>query len=117
MGLDMFMLAHKDETNESTEIGYWRKHNALHAWFEDRFRQLNPDFQEAFNCVPFPMTTEILDDLETSIKNNDLKPRERFFWGSTNYNPAEDAPYDLEIVAKAREYLTQGYQVAYDSWW
>ena len=45
MGLDMYL--HK---RQSEEIGYWRKHNRLHGFFEEMWRERNPDAQDDFNC-------------------------------------------------------------------
>lgn len=117
MGLDMYMFARKKEVEGPEEVAYWRKHNALHGWFEARYRKENPDFDQDFNCVDMPLTEELLTDLETDIKAKALTPTSGFFFGNTNYDPSEDAQYDLDAIQNARARLAEGEEVFYYSWW
>lgn len=113
MGLDMYFMAVQPK-----EIAYWRKHNALHHWFEEEAKRLGLIEDAAdFNLVHVPLTTELLDRLETDIRNGALVPTEGFFFGGTNYDPKEDMEEDLKAIATAREHLAKNQEVYYTSWW
>jgi hypothetical protein len=32
----------KTKIEDQKEIGYWRKHNRLHGWFEEQYFKYNP---------------------------------------------------------------------------
>lgn len=99
MGLDMYLLGAKAEFHQHdynigmvktmTEIGYWRKANAIHKWFVD-------NVQDGIdNCQPHEFSTEILNDLkelcqevlDDNSKAEDLLPTQSgFFFGPTEYD-------------------------------
>ena len=118
MGLDMFAFAHKSEDlagdEKPIEIAYWRKFNALHGWMEDLYKGRGN--AAVFNCVELPLLKEDLDRLEDDVKNKRLTERQGFFWG--NY-PPDDEDYEsvLVFIRKARDYMNNGYDIYYDSWW
>lgn len=61
MGLDMFLHKVKRE-----EVAYWRKANAIHAWFE---RNLNlDDDEEIENCKDYLVSKEDLEKLVRDCK-------------------------------------------------
>ena len=124
MGLDMYAFYATPEDHASVNDGgegtryefmYWRKHNALHKWMEDKFYEKGGEGE--FNCVSLVLTNEDLDELESDIKENNLTPTKGFFFGSTDYDPSYNADEDLDFISKAREHLKDGMVVMYDSWW
>ena len=120
MGLDMwfFAKAEKESKVDPVELAYWRKHNALHDWFAQRAIAAGlVETRGDFNTVEVPLTTELLDDLEKDIKSHKLRPTGGFFFGTTDYDPAEEAESDLAYIERAREALAEGQYVYYDSWW
>lgn len=128
MGLDMYGFAEKDgaatriddDTYEKTtvqkKIGYWRKHNALHAWFEDLYERQGNSC-ESFNCVKVYVTPYDLDALETAVLDKDLTPKSGFFFGSVDYDIDDYKEDTLDFIDKARELLKDDWEVYYDSWW
>jgi hypothetical protein len=80
MGLDMYLMDAK-----GSELGYWRKANAIHGWMV-RQKAGNVD-----NCQNIPLTRDDLEQLrklclnvllnpETAQRN--LPPTSGFFFGS-----------------------------------
>lgn len=88
MGLDMYLFSKKDmEENSSSEIAYWRKFNALHAWFVHNVQN------DVDNCGNYPVTKEnlkeLLDTLKKITPENTSKTfpvQSGFFFGSTEYD-------------------------------
>ena len=116
MGLDMNLLSKKSlDSKETKEIFYWRKHNALHNWFSDLYRSKGGEGE--FNCVEVEITSADLDKLEKDLTEGNLIPVAGFFFGSTDYAPKENLERDLEAVKLAREAISNGEVVVYDSWW
>lgn len=68
MGLDMMLYK-----VERDEIAYWRKANAIHAWFE---RRLVPEGEEMEDCKPYYVGKEDLlalkSDCEKVLKASKL---------------------------------------------
>ena len=118
MGLDMYAGARVAGETETEEFAYWRKHNALHAFMDDRFREKGGG--DDFNCVDLVLSTRDIDRLETAINGRTLKPTSGFFFGDTNYTD-EDWEYhkkgDLAFIEKAREAHTKGLEVVYHAWY
>lgn len=98
------------------EIAYWRKHNNLHGWMENLYREKGG--VGTFNCTPVELTFDDLLRLQQDIvfKKN-LKPQEGFFFGSQEEYTYEDAECDLEFIGKAMYEIAIGNKVVYDSWW
>lgn len=108
-----------DAINDHLElIAYWRKHNALHGFFLDKWLaddagNVNPD---DFNCLYFPVTLVMLDELEARVKSGALTQREGFFWGS--YDISEECrDDDLKFIEDARAAIRAGDVVLYSCWW
>jgi len=89
MGLDMWLSRKKraDEMIESADVDlvYWRKANAIHAWFTQGV--------EEDNCARIPVSIEQVKELQKLCKDVVLgveKPEDAlptkagFFWGDTN---------------------------------
>lgn len=116
MGLDMYFRARPKQPTE--EIAYWRKHNALHHWFEQyAIAQKLVESPDDFNCVDVPLISELLDQLEADVREGKLEPTKGLFFGATEYDPKEYMEDDLAAIAKARERLAEGDDVVYTSWW
>ena len=130
MGLDMFafktqkLKQHKEDTGavildspeeETQELAYWRKFNALHNWMEQEYLERKGNSE--FNCVKMQLTEDTLNKLEQDCKDKKLIPVQGFFFGSQE--PVSDDEYQevLEFIAKAREAIKEGNSVYYDSWW
>lgn len=114
MGLDMYAFARKPGAEESVELAYWRKFNALHGYMEDLYRSRGG--METFNCVQLPLTEADLDNLEETLKGGALVPREGFFFGVQEIHE-EDVEATHQFIAAAREAIAEGKEVVYDSWW
>jgi hypothetical protein len=123
MGLDMFAYSVKPENDsdvsdleyaegERTEIAYWRKFNAFHAWMETLYKSKGGT--DSFNCVPVRLRLEDLNQLESDISN--LKPAEGFFFGPQEIYP-EDVDRLYLFIEDARDIINSGNMVYYNSWW
>jgi hypothetical protein len=135
MGLDMYAYTSKIkdlecETNpekqikdDATEIAYWRKHNRLHGWFENKWENKNSevDSSQPFNCVRYYISRSDLDELEFDLKGQLLPATQGFFFGEDSYTNEEEVKeqvaFDLDFVMKARKELEEGKHVYYTSWW
>jgi hypothetical protein len=81
MGLDQY--AHRRDSNgESTELSYWRKHNALQGWMEKLWAIKTGKSESDLNSQDLEITAEDLDQLWTSIKHQTLPKTQGFFFGS-----------------------------------
>ena len=107
MGLDMYLYGVKQEFEkhdyniggykESTEIGYWRKANAIHRWFVE-------NCQDGIdNCATYYVDEKDLRELRELCKmvlrrknkaSEILPTQEGFFFGIKDYD--EMYFYDIE---------------------
>lgn len=122
MGLDMTAYTKAKGAEETTEIQYWRKHNALHGLMEEIWRDkaelAGEDVSDVqFNCIPLQLTEADIDYIESQVVGETLPETEGFFFGADSRFSDEDKEADLEFIAKAREALAEGKEVFYDSWW
>jgi len=135
MGLDMYMYStdkHLDslevesrekkegEEEQEREIGYWRKHNRLHGWFEQKWCNRHNDVDTDFNCVRYYVSREDLLQLEKDVRDEKLPATQGFFFGDDSYSYEEyqeQKKEDLEIIDKAKKELEAGRYVYYSSWW
>ena len=126
MGLDMYAFAvNADSVGDATvdvalgdgadQISYWRKFNALHGWMEDLYRQKR-GLRHDFNCTTLRLDLSDLDRLEMDTGNNNLIPRNGFFFGAQEIYP-EDLESVATFVKVARQAIADGKAVFYDSWW
>lgn len=128
MGLDMYAFTvpaewagdtvtdyTPDSDRQSEELYYWRKFNTLHGWMEDLYREKG-GAKASFNCTTVRLNEVDLRRLEQDVFNNELKPRNGFFFGSQEIYP-EDLESVTDFIAKARQALADGKAVFYDSWW
>ena len=126
MGLDMYAFTVNADSvgdatvdvalgDTATEICYWRKFNALHGWMEDLYRQKGGS-KASFNCTTVRLTANDLDRLEMDTGNNKLVPINGFFFGVQEIYP-EDLESIADFVKLARQAISDGKAVFYDSWW
>lgn len=97
-------------------FAYWRKFNHLHGWMEKLYYSKGGK-ADSFNCVNVRLTEQDLDVLQKQAEAMSLKPTEGFFFGSYEEFSEDDQYAVLEFVNKAREAISNGYAVFYDSWW
>lgn len=133
MGLDMFAYSRAKEAQESTELQYWRKHNALHGLLEDMWNdkgqpipqwmldEFPDDFADdrviPFNGIEMELTPADIDYIEAAVKNHELPETEGFFFGADSRFDEHNKAGDLEFIVKAREAFARGEQVFYTSSW
>ena len=111
MGLDMYLYAERyvSDYNEEgkelsnklfeatgrritsirTEVGYWRKANAIHKWFVDNCQDGRDECQSTF--VPDEKLEELLETVKQVLADPKLAPQllpteSGFFFGSQEYD-------------------------------
>lgn len=112
MGLDMYLTRLPDADligPIAEEVMYWRKANAIHAWFVDNVQGGQDD------CSHYPVTPDQLSALlalvEQVLEDHTLAPdllptKQGFFFGSEEYD--ENYFMDLEKTkAKLHELLDE----------
>lgn len=130
MGLDMYAYKTKNAVDDSKEIkeenreeiAYWRKHNRLHGWFEQKFEEQNPHAVKEFNCERLWLTDDLLNELEKAIEGELLPETGGFFFGTDSYQydeaeKKEQKAYDLGFVEKAKKITKEGECIYYTCWW
>ena len=66
MGLDQ--NAYKvSQDGERVELAYWRKHNRLQGWMENKY--IDNGGTKEFNCVALELTLEDIEELDVVINN------------------------------------------------
>jgi len=132
MGLDQFAYAGIGDDKE--ELAYWRKHNRLHGWMEQLYRDKGNRVEEEglgndFNCQPVQLTLSDLEQLEAHVQDKSLPETGGFFFGHDSFGWEDESgkPYgdddyhyketDLEFIELARKAIAEGKEVYYDSWW
>ena len=124
MGLDQYA----DGLNKEF---YWRKHARLQVFMAREYDKQNPKEEKStdgdslghlgFNGGPLNITNEILDRLETAIKDNycDYFASDGFFWGQQFQE--EQVQYykrtDQQFLKAARKALKAGREVTYNCSW
>ena len=136
MGLDQYAYTKPSvDSEEETELAYWRKHNRLHGWMEKLWEKKGrPHFNDIenplgdFNCQPVELTLSDIEQLEAHVENKSLPETGGFFFGNDSFGWTDDdgneftegyyyKEDDLKFIALAREALQKGKKVFYDSWW
>lgn len=126
MGLDMYLTARRSGIEsveeEEQDVGYWRKANAIHAWFVDNVQ----DSQD--NCGDYDVTreqlTELLDTVNTVLSDLSkakalLPTRQGFFFGFYDYDDwyIENLNDTVKIIEKALTLVEEGWTISYYSSW
>ena len=137
MGLAQYAYSKPSvDSEEQTELAYWRKHNRLQGWmeqlWEDKGRPNNPKNANPmgnFNCIPVELTLSDLEQLEAHVVNKQVPETGGFFfgddsfsWEDENGNDYKGTDYyyketDLKFIAEAREAIQKGFKVFYNCWW
>ena len=134
MGLDMYasrrakiILVNSKKSNDKLnlsventsgqEIAYWRKHNRLHGWMEQLWRQKGNEGE--FNTEELLLELIDITNLEKSILKNELPTTEGLLFCSDSYEDYEENYMvdDLKFVKEARQAIMEGDEVTYNSWW
>ena len=102
------------EDEDFEDIAYWRKHHDLQGWMRKLYSEKGGESNE-FNCNKLLLDEEDLDNLEKDVREGNLPQTRGFFFGTGNTEGYVDI--DLEFIAKARKYISEGYDIVYDSWW
>lgn len=125
MGLDMYLQRkpRKDEDVDVVDLGYWRKANAIHAYFT---RDLE-DGEDNMRKVPVKRK-DLVDLKERCIKilaggpdvAKELLPTASgFFWGDTDYGEwyLDDIQHTLDTVSEVLEDWKPTDRVYYFAWY
>jgi hypothetical protein len=124
MGLDMYTYT-KDETTKQEEVDsliYWRKHNALHGWFEALWEQKgkpgvdNPE-TATFNGVELKLELADILRLEKDVKKHNLQGTQGFFFGEDSSADEYQYNKDIAFVALAKNAIIEEKEVYYNSSW
>jgi len=134
MGLDMYasrrakiILVNSKKSNDKLnlsvgktsyqEIAYWRKHNRLHGWMEELWREKGNGGE--FNSEELMLELIDIINLEKAIVNNELPETGGFYFGDDSYEKYEEHYMvdDLKFVKEARQAINDGDEVIYNSWW
>lgn len=108
----------------TTELGYWRKANAIHKWFVKNVQ----DGED--NCKPYYVELEQLEKLleavnavlaDTSKAHEILPTTSGFFFGNTDYNEwyfrdLEDTKEIIEKILGNRERM-KAWDIYYQASW
>lgn len=132
MGLDQYAYTRKSSRPKKTEvagslegdeeIAYWRKHYYLQNWMEAVWKNRNWPWiideygMSLFNCVDLELPWEDLDRLEIDILNRELSKTKKRSERDDEYRE-HDREHDLEFIRKARDAISNGYDVIYSSRW
>ncbi len=108
MGLDMYLQ--KSKKVEKEEVAYWRKANAIHAWFE---RNLCQEDEEIENCRPYYVSKEDLiklkKDCQTVLNSSKLVykevPYKKYDYDKKDYVESTTMANVLEDSSVAEELL------------
>ena len=97
-----------EQTDDSIEVGYWRKQYELDDYLIDLLRYREP-YDDGYNCVPLEMDehelNEVIDYLTQMIDEKDLYMRAAWVWDSRE-EYEEDLQESIEMFKKALSYLT-----------
>ena len=98
------------------DFAYWRKFNALHGWMEQLYRSKGGT--KEFNCTTVRLMSDDIARLESMAVAKALVPVAGFFFGDSDSPFSDEDKEDvLDFVKKAKEALTAGDAIVYDSWW
>jgi hypothetical protein len=119
MGLDQYATAvaatSKPPFSTSSELAYWRKHNALEGWMENLYRLKGGKGQ--FNGKKVELTSENIDLLESVVIDDALPATVGFFFGEDSSEDPSKKEETLKFIKDARSHLELGSKVFYSSSW
>ena len=107
MGLDQYAYSKPSEdSEEQTELAYWRKHNRLQGWMEQLWEDKGrPNFDPKyhgggigdFNCIPVELNLSDIEQLEAHIENKSLPETAGFFFGNDSYDWGDHLGNSVQI--------------------
>jgi len=95
------------------ELAYWRKHPNLHGWFQQEWESQGNT--GSFNGDELEITWDMLDRLESDVREERLPATRGFFFGDSSDDHYREQ--DLEFCREARASLFLGERVFYNSSW
>lgn len=101
------------DVEKPEEIAYWRKHPGLHDFMKNAWE--NAGNTGEFNGDELELTLDILYDLELAVKSRCLRATPGFFFGSDSSEYYHDT--DLKFIGDARQAISEGDLVFYNSSW
>lgn len=118
----------QDYDSKVFKIAQWRKHSDLQGWMENLWvtkRTLAGDPPQpsedgmfagdlGFNCEPVRLSLTDLEQLETAVNRDELPETSGFFFGRST---PERKDNDLVFIRTARDYIADGCDIYYTSWW
>jgi len=124
MGLDQYAYAikrsyndeTKTETTVKTEFFTWRKHNALEGYMAELYAAKTGDESE-FNCKTLKLVESDLNELQRAVETQQLPETQGMFFGDNTQFDEEQQEWDLKFIEKARDYIKEGHELEYTSWW
>ena len=128
MGLDQYAYKRKKgaKKDDTTEIMQWRKHNRLHGWMEQLWREKEvekgnyEDLRSVdFNCVRLRLKMKDLNRLAKDIANQNFPETQGFFFGTDSYDQYTEyyMESDIKFLWAAYRAIGNGEKVYYDCWW
>ena len=119
----LFELTGKRIISFRTEVGYWRKANAIHKWFVDNCQDGIDECQSTF--VSVEKLEELLELVNRVLADPKLAPEllptgSGFFFGSTEYGEyyIDDLQYTKELIEKVlNDESLNNYDFFYQSSW
>ena len=121
MGLDQYAYVSENgkHDDDSREIAYWRKHNRLQGWMENKY--IDNGGTKEFNCVAVELTLEDIEQLDVVINNKMLPETGGFFFGNDSYSEYDgeygDKETDRKFIKDAKAALDDGWKIVYSCWW
>lgn len=104
---DLITKSHWPSAYVKTEIGYWRKANAIHRYFVNTCANGEDECQDTYvereNLVELlNRCNRILENKSVELANELLPPESGFFFGSTEIDEYyfEDLQYTQELLTK-----------------
>jgi hypothetical protein len=95
------------------ELAYWRKHPNLHGWFQQEWESQGNT--GSFNGDELEITWDMLDRLESDVREERLPATRGFFFGDSSDDHYRER--DLSFCREARAALFLGERVFYNSSW
>lgn len=120
MGLDMYLTGRKDGVE--TDLGYWRKANAVHNFFVEVVQNGEDECQEIAVSVSdlHTLMNACRDVLDNPGEAESILPTVGgFFFGSTEYDSGyfDDIRHTIKVVEDALAFANEGGEVFYQSSW
>ena len=128
MGLDSYFYAVKkehvltdDEINfkinpdvKHDEFRYYRKHNQLHGWMEQLYKEKGGD-NEDVNLSKIRLNETDLNKLKKDVRLG-LPDAQGFFWGHLTIDKAVKMEY-YDLIKECKDKIKDGYVIYYNSWY